>query len=230
VVQDNGPGITEEFLPYMFERFRQADSSTTRTHKGLGLGLAIVRSLVEMHGGTIVAANVPESEGTGAIFTIRMPVHVARVSDSDEEAVTGPTLREPMWLSDAPALKGIHVLVVEDDADARELIGAILKRCGATVTLTESAEAGFGAATANRPDVIVSDIEMPEEDGYGLIRRIRALAPDEGGAVPVAALTAYAGASDRLKVLGAGFNVHVAKPVQPAELAMVVASLAGRRS
>ncbi len=230
VVQDNGPGITEEFLPYMFERFRQADSSTTRTHKGLGLGLAIVRSLVEMHGGTIVAANLHESEGTGAIFTIRFPIHSARVGESDEETVPVPTLREPMWLSDAPALEGIHVLVVEDDGDARELIGAILQRCGATVTLTASAEAGFGAATTNRPDVIVSDIEMPEEDGYALIRRIRALTPDEGGAVPVAALTAYAGASDRLKVLGAGFNVHVAKPVQPAELAMVVASLAGRRS
>ncbi len=214
----------------MFERFRQADSSTTRTHKGLGLGLAIVRSLVEMHGGSISAANVPESEGTGAIFTIQLPVHVGRVGETDEDLIMVPAQREPVWLSEAPALEGIHVLVVEDDADARELIGAILQRCGAKVTLTASAEAGFGAATTNRPDVIVSDIEMPEEDGYGLIRRIRALTPDQGGAVPVAALTAYAGASDRLKVLGAGFNVHVAKPVQPAELAMVVASLAGRRS
>ena len=230
VVQDNGPGINESFIPYMFERFRQADSSTTRTHKGLGLGLAIVRSLVEMHGGSISAANVPESEGTGAIFTIQLPVHVGRVGETDEDLIMVPAQREPVWLSDAPALEGIHVLVVEDDADARELIGAILQRCGAKVTLTASAEAGFGAATTNRPDVIVSDIEMPEEDGYGLIRRIRALTPDQGGAVPVAALTAYAGASDRLKVLGAGFNVHVAKPVQPAELAMVVASLAGRRS
>ena len=229
VVQDNGPGINEAFIPYMFERFRQADSSTTRTHKGLGLGLAIVRSLVEMHGGSITAANVT-SEGTGAVFTIRLPIHVARVGESEEDLITVPGHREPVWSSDAPALEGIHVLVVEDDADARELIGAILERCGAKVTLTASAEAGFGAATADRPDVIVSDIEMPQEDGYGLIKRIRALTPDQGGAVPVAALTAYAGASDRLKVLGAGFNVHVAKPVQPAELAMVVASLAGRRS
>jgi PAS domain S-box-containing protein len=231
VVQDNGPGIHEAFIPHMFERFRQADSSTTRTHKGLGLGLAIVRSLVEMHGGTITAANIAESHETGAIFTIRLPIHVAaKLGDMEEEMIPTQPHREPIWLSDAPALEGIHVLVVEDDPDARELIGAILHRCGAKVTLTASAEAGFGAATSHRPDVIVSDIEMPEEDGYGLIRRIRALPPDEGGAVPVAALTAYAGASDRLKVLGAGFNVHVAKPVQPAELAMVVASLAGRRS
>ncbi|HEX7780603.1 MAG TPA: response regulator, partial [Vicinamibacterales bacterium] len=230
VVQDNGPGIHEAFIPYVFERFRQADSSTTRTHKGLGLGLAIVRSLVEMHGGTISAANVPDAEGTGAVFTIRLPIHVAKAGDTEEEMVTAPPHRDPVWLTEAPALEGVHVLVVEDDPDARELIGAILQRCGAQVTLTDSAEAGFGAATHGRPDVIVSDIEMPEEDGYGLIRRIRALPPDKGGAVPVAALTAYAGASDRLKVLGAGFNVHVAKPVQPVELAMVVASLAGRRS
>ena len=122
------------------------------------------------------------------------------------------------------------MLVVEDDADARELIGAILQRCGATVTLTASAEERLRGGGRAAPDVIVSDIEMPEEDGYSLIRRIRALTPDEGGDVPAAALTAYASRADRMKVLGAGFNIHVAKPVQPAELAIVVASLAGRRS
>jgi len=120
--------------------------------------------------------------------------------------------------------------VVEDDTDARELIRAILERCGAQVTVTASAGDGFAAATADRPDVIVSDIEMPDEDGYAFIRRIRALEANAGGNVPAAALTAYAGAADRMKVLGAGFNIHVAKPVQPAELAMVVASLAGRHS
>jgi PAS domain S-box-containing protein len=228
VVQDNGPGINAEFLPFVFERFRQADSSTTRTHKGLGLGLAIVRSLVEMHGGSITARNVLESEGTGAIFTIRLPRHAPRIGPPGED--DSATLQHvPTWRDDAPALDGIRVLVVEDDRDARELIGAILERSGADVTLTSSAEEGFEAAAEQRPDVIVSDIEMPAEDGYSFIRRIRALAPDAGGDVPAAALTAYASPADRIKVLGAGFNIHVAKPVQPAELATVVASLAGRR-
>ena len=228
VVQDDGPGISAEFIPHMFERFRQADSSTTRTHKGLGLGLAIVRSLVEMHGGTIAAENVAASDGTGAIFTIRLPRQDSRTVGSDEGS---PALQEtPAWLDDAPPLDGLRVLVVEDDSDARELIGAILERSGAEVTLTGSADEGFEAAIERRPDVIVSDIEMPVEDGYSFIRRIRALAPDAGGDVPAAALTAYASPSDRMRVLGAGFNIHVAKPVQPAELATVVASLAGRRS
>lgn len=229
IVRDNGPGINAEFIPHMFERFRQADSSTTRTHKGLGLGLAIVRNLVEMHGGTITAENVAPPEGTGAIFTIRLPRQAARpvpVDDGDSPALE----QAAAWHNDSPALDGIRVLVVEDDRDARELIGAILESSGAAVTLTASADEGFAAAAAQRPDVIVSDIEMPAEDGYSFIRRIRALAPDAGGAVPAAALTAYASPADRMKVLGAGFNIHVAKPVQPAELAIVVASLAGRRA
>jgi CheY-like chemotaxis protein/two-component sensor histidine kinase len=228
VVEDNGPGINEEFIPFMFERFRQADSSTTRTHKGLGLGLAIVRSLVEMHGGSIAAANVSEPDRTGAIFTIRLPLRPVKIESSEQDAELDG--RPPVWIGEAPSLDGIRVLVVEDDTDARELIRAILERCGAQVTVTASAGDGFAAATADRPDVIVSDIEMPDEDGYAFIRRIRALEANAGGNVPAAALTAYAGAADRMKVLGAGFNIHVAKPVQPAELAMVVASLAGRHS
>ena len=228
VVQDNGPGIEDEFIPFVFERFRQADSSTTRTHKGLGLGLAIVRSLVEMHGGTIAASNLSGNGESGAVFTIRLPRHAADARPEAEERP--PTVDEPMWLGQAPPLDGLRVLVVEDDTDARELIGTILERCGANVTLTGSEVEGFQSAADDPPDVIVSDIEMPEEDGYGFIRRIRALAPEAGGDVPAAALTAYASPADRMKVLGAGFNIHVAKPVQPAELAMVVASLAGRRA
>jgi CheY-like chemotaxis protein len=212
----------------VFERFRQADSSTTRTHKGLGLGLAIVRSLVEMHGGTITASNLSGNGECGAVFSIRLPRHAAAARPDTEQRP--PPIDEPMWLGQAPPLDGLRVLVVEDGTDARELIGTILERCGANVTLTGSAFEGFQAAADDPPDVIVSDIEMPEEDGYGFIRRIRALAPEDGGDVPAAALTAYASPADRMKVLGAGFNIHVAKPVQPAELAMVVASLAGRRA
>ena len=127
-------------------------------------------------------------------------------------------------------MRGLHVLVVEDDHDARELVGELLQRCGAEVTLTASSAEGVAAFERHRPDVIVSDIEMPHEDGYSFIRRIRARALGEGGAVPAAALTAYASPSDRMKVLGAGFNIHIAKPVQPTELAVVVASLAGRHT
>jgi len=227
IVQDNGPGIVPDFIPYMFERFRQADSSTTRTHKGLGLGLAIVRSLVEMHGGTITARNAGEPGETGAIFTIRLPHQAAHGQHEREPSFPD---RTPIWLEDVPSLEGLRVLVVEDDPDARELIQAILERCGADVTVKASAAEGFDAFTRQRPDVLVSDIEMPQEDGYSLIKRIRALAPDAGGDVPAAAVTAYASAADRVRVLGAGFNIHVAKPVQPAELATVVASLAGRRA
>jgi CheY-like chemotaxis protein/two-component sensor histidine kinase len=226
VVQDNGPGITPEFIPFMFERFRQADSSTTRTHKGLGLGLAIVRSLVEMHGGTIAASNVSEAGETGAIFTIRLPRQAALDRDVDTDS---PAAATPRWLEHVPSLAGIRVLVVEDDADARELIVAILERCESAVTAAASAAEGYEAFVRERPDVLISDVEMPQEDGYSLIRRIRALAPHAGGETPAAALTAYASPADRVRALGAGFNIHMAKPVQPAELATVVARLAGRR-
>ena len=224
VVEDNGPGIAPEFIPHMFERFRQADSSTTRTHKGLGLGLAIVRSLIEMHGGTITAGNA-EPSGAGAVFTIRLPRQQAPVAASDATID-----RDASWNGDAPSLDGVHVLIIEDDADARELLKTILQRCHANVTVSANVAEGIAAFAARRPDVIVSDIEMPEEDGYSFIRRIRALAPDQGRDVPAAALTAYASPTDRMRVLGAGFNIHVAKPVQPAELAIVVASLVGRRA
>jgi CheY-like chemotaxis protein len=230
VIEDNGPGIAPEFIPYVFERFRQADSSSTRRHKGLGLGLAIVRNLVEMHGGSIVASNVTEAHGTGAVFTIKLPRRVASrpaaAINADDEA--GELAHSPPWLGEGPSLRDLRVLVVDDDPDARELIGTILERYGADVAVAGSAEEGMVALSKRAPDVIVTDIEMPQEDGYSFIRRIRALPADAGGRLPAAALTAYASASDRMKVLAAGFNMHVAKPVQPAELAMIVATLAGR--
>jgi CheY-like chemotaxis protein/two-component sensor histidine kinase len=226
IVEDNGPGIAPEFIPYMFERFRQADSSTTRAHKGLGLGLAIVRSLVEMHGGTISAANATADQ-SGAIFTIRLPIRGPQPA-VDEDDLPPLADRPPHWHDKAPPLDDLNVLVVEDDTDARELLTQILGRCGARVTAAASAAEGFAAFQQHRPDVLISDIEMPDEDGYMFIRRIRALTADAGRDVPAAAVTAYASPTDRLRVLGAGFNMHLAKPVQPAELALVVASLAGR--
>jgi PAS domain S-box-containing protein len=222
-VEDNGPGIATEFIPHVFERFRQADSSTTRAHKGLGLGLAIVRSLVEMHGGTITAANTSVPGQTGAVFTIRLPVKGATPALEDESVDSAAS-----WSDNVPTLDDLHVLVVEDDGDARELAAQILGRCGARVTAAKSVSEAFDAFVRQRPDVIISDIEMPEEDGFMLIRRIRNLEPEAGRDVPAAAVTAYASQADRMKVLGAGFNMHVSKPVQPAELVLVVASLAGR--
>jgi CheY-like chemotaxis protein len=177
-----------------------------------------------MHGGTISAGNASTAGATGAVFSIRLPIHSAQGLDA---MVT--TAEDVDWSGELPSLGGVHVLVVEDDRDARELLTAILHRCGAQTTVAASAAEGINAFEANRPDVIVSDIEMPEEDGYSLIRRIRARGAADGGTVPAAALTAYASAADRMKVLGAGFDIHMAKPVQPAELAMVVASLSGRR-
>jgi signal transduction histidine kinase/ActR/RegA family two-component response regulator len=231
VVEDNGPGIAPEFLPYVFDRFRQADSSSTRTHKGLGLGLAIVRNLIEMHGGSISASNVSEPGRTGAVFTIKLPRRAARpaaaVAGDLESAASGD---RPAWLDEGPSLSDLRVLIVDDDPDARELIGTILERYGAKVAVAGSAEEGMQVLAIGVPHVIITDIEMPQEDGYAFIRRVRALPPDAGGKLPAAALTAYASVADRMKVLAAGFNMHVAKPVQPAELAMVVASLAGRQA
>jgi signal transduction histidine kinase/ActR/RegA family two-component response regulator len=228
-VEDNGPGIAPDFMPHVFERFRQADASSTRVHKGLGLGLAITRNLVEMHGGSIDASNTTAPDRSGAVFTIRLPRHQgtrtpAAVEVDLRSAESGGT---PAWTGEGPSLQGVRVLVVDDDRDARELVSAILEGYEADVVLAGSAAEGMLALQTRLPQVIVTDIEMPEEDGYAFIRRIRALPPESGGRLPAAALTAYASVADRMKVLAAGFNIHVAKPVQPVELALVVSSLAG---
>jgi signal transduction histidine kinase len=226
IVEDNGPGISPTFLPHVFERFRQADSSSTRVHKGLGLGLAITRNLVEIHGGTIEADNITEAGRSGAVFTVRLPRHRASVPVDRGVDVQAADEPPPEWLRDGPSLHGTSVLVVDDEADARELIGTILGRYGADVMVASSAEEAISSLKTRLPHVVVTDIEMPHEDGYNFIRRVRALPPESGGRLPAAALTAYASSGDRMRVLAAGFNMHVAKPVQPAELAMVVASLA----
>ncbi|MFN7972398.1 MAG: ATP-binding protein [Acidobacteriota bacterium] len=223
-VEDDGPGIEEQFLPHVFERFRQADSSSTRAHRGLGLGLAIVKHLSEMHGGTVGVAN-REGRG-GAAFIVSLPRsgidHVASAGDPRLERANPP------WLAPAPELHSVAVLVVDDEPDAREVISAMLGICGARVATAASADEGLEAFQRERPDVLLIDVEMPGADGYDLLRRVRALPAEKGGKTPAAAVTAYASMEDRMKALRAGFQMHCPKPVQPIELAKMVASLAGR--
>lgn len=229
-VSDTGQGISSEFLPYVFERFRQADNSITRSYGGLGLGLAIVRHLTELHGGSVVAHS--EGLGKGATFTLRLPLAIMREGMSQPEAQLLPSIHRVIE-GTVPTdlgleLYGVKVLIVDDEADARELLQTVLKQCGAEVQAVSSVRLAIEAVKQWKPDVLVSDIGMPGEDGYELIRQIRSLPHKEGGSIPAAALTAYARSEDRLRALTSGFQTHVAKPVEPVELAAVVASLAGK--
>jgi PAS domain S-box-containing protein len=217
-VSDNGKGIEPEFLPHVFERFRQADSTSTRAHGGLGLGLAIVRHLVELHGGTVHAESA--GAGQGATFIVRLPMALA---PAEPEAPSASSTEEAQV-----RLDGVRVMVVEDEDDVRDFLRVSLVQYGAEVTTFATTAEALLAVEAERPDVLVSDIGMPGEDGYGFIRRVRALGPERGGQVPAAALTAYAKGEDGQRVLSAGFQVHLPKPVQPSDLASVVAMLAGR--
>jgi signal transduction histidine kinase/CheY-like chemotaxis protein len=223
LVRDTGAGIKPEFLPHVFERFRQADSSSTRAHGGLGLGLAIVRHLVELHGGTVHATS--EGEGKGATFSVRLPLGPLRAAVEEPAAPGTSVTAGARGVED---LTGVRVLVVEDDPESRELIESMLGRLGAEVEAAASAAEAMAAMERRAPDVLLSDIEMPGENGYSLIRRIRALPSERGGRVPAAALTAYARSEDRVAALTAGFQLHLAKPVAGPELAAVVASLARR--
>jgi PAS domain S-box-containing protein len=225
-VDDTGPGIAMEFLPYIFERFRQSDASSTRHHGGLGLGLSIVRSLTELHGGTVTAAN--RSDGTGAVLTVRLPVTSVSMPELHVCASDGGETDMAVSLDAAPSLHGLTILVVDDQADGREIVSSILERCGAGVLTASSATEAFAMLPRTRPDAIVCDIGMPDENGYTFMKRVRALPIAEGGLIPAAALTAYVTTEDRMRALNAGFQIHIPKPVQPAELATVVASLCAR--
>lgn len=213
-VIDTGKGINPDFLPYVFDYFRQENSSTTRSFGGLGLGLAIVRHLVELHGGTVRAES--PGEGQGATFSVQLPLMT--------------TEREPKQDSpkynDAPDLSGIRVLVVDDEPDMREFLAFVLEDYGAQVEVVASAFEALEVLPQGKPDILLSDIGMPEMDGYTLIRKIRAMPPEQGGLLPAIALTAYAGEVDQTQALSAGFQKHVAKPVEPDKLAAIVASLA----
>jgi len=225
-VTDSGKGINPEFLPHIFERFRQADSSTTRRHGGLGLGLSIVRHMVELHGGTVSALS--EGEDKGSTFIVELPIAAI-----EREGAAGLTSFMAIPKDDAAIcdkLAGLRVLVLDDEPDARRVIEAVLARCGVEVTLVGSVGDAMGILMSDHAvDAVISDIAMPEEDGYAFIRRLRtAEASRRGKNVPVAALTAYTRPEDRQHALEAGFNSHIPKPVQPGELIEAVAHLARR--
>ena len=226
-VIDSGEGIDPEFLPHVFDRFRQADATTTRRHGGLGLGLAIVRQLVELHGGSVRAKS--PGPGGGSTFVVALPLTVIH---PDPESVVHrrhpTTATVPTSAEACVEIAGLKVVVVDDEPDARGLLQRLLEDCDAEVVVAATANEAIDLVKRHRPDVLVSDIGMPGEDGYSLIRRLRQLAADEGGATPAVALTAYARADDRINVVLAGFQHHLSKPVEPAELIAIVASLARR--
>ena len=221
-VSDDGQGISPDFLPHVFDRFRQQDSTTARQHGGLGLGLAIVRHLVELHGGSVRVESV--GEGRGATFTITLPAapHATPSGESRRSSIIG----EPQ--SGLPSLSGVRVLLVDDLPEARDLISFALVNNGAEVRAAASATEGLSMLGEWRPDVILSDIAMPGEDGYTFIRKVRKLSEESGGMIPAATLTAYAGSKEYMKALNAGYQAHITKPVEWEELIIVVASLAGR--
>jgi PAS domain S-box-containing protein len=225
-VTDSGEGIAPDFLPYIFDRFQQGDASTTRRHGGLGLGLAIVKQLVELHGGNVRVKS--DGIGQGTVFTVQLPL-IAVYSEPDQER-RHP--RAALW-ENKPlpefSLSNVHVLVVDDEIDARNLVKRLLEMAGATVSMAASASEALERISTRPPDVLVCDIGMPGEDGYSLIRRLRVLEHRQEKALPAVALTAYARSEDRTKAIRSGFQNHLAKPVEPAELLAVVSSLAARK-
>jgi CheY-like chemotaxis protein len=230
VVSDTGIGIRPDFLPHIFERFRQADSGMGREHGGLGLGLAIVRNLVELHGGTVSATS--GGEGQGATFRVRLPLRIVHPDWQRGPGRVHPRHGDspPPSLADLPSLNDTHVLAVDDDPDALRLLKEILEAVGATVTTATSSRAALEIVATDRPDVLVADLGMPIMDGFELIRELRASDLAAARDIPAAALTAYARSEDRAKALKSGFEMHLAKPIDPAELIAAVQALARRRT
>jgi PAS domain S-box-containing protein len=226
-VSDTGQGIEREFLPYVFDRFRQADGSSTRVHGGLGLGLAIVRHIVELHGGS-VAADSPGKD-QGATFVISLPLMVTHTKASGEQRAHPRVDGEvALHFQPSPMLEGVKVLIIDDEPESLLLLSAMLIQSGASVKTAASAEEGFAEVKGWRPDVIVSDIGMPGEDGYSFMKRVKTWARESGVWIPAVALTAYARVEDRMKALASGYQIHVPKPVEPAELITVLVSLVER--
>jgi signal transduction histidine kinase/ActR/RegA family two-component response regulator len=221
-VTDSGIGIDPKFIPHVFDRFRQASSATTRAHGGLGLGLSIVRQLAELHGGS--AEVFSEGEGKGSTFTIRLPINLADVDDAGDADRNEVAERD-----DASVLSGMKILVVDDEKDAREFLRTAVERYGSHVETATSVPEALEAIEHERPDFLVSDIGMPEEDGHSLIRKIRALPEERGGRTPAIALSAYARSEDQLRAVQAGFQMHLSKPVEPEELVSAIARVVGRR-
>jgi signal transduction histidine kinase/ActR/RegA family two-component response regulator len=221
-VEDTGKGINPEFLPLLFTRFTQADSSATRRYGGLGLGLSIVRHLVEMHGGTVKAES--PGEGKGSIFTVTLPCGQARPGETTEQHSSQQAANERP--AHPAKLDGLRILVVDDDEETRDGFAVMLQSLGANVRTTASAAEGFKALAEFKPDVLLCDVAMPDEDGYSFIRKIRKLKPRQGGKTPAIAVTAYAGAEDVRRAVEAQFNMHIAKPADMVSLSHAIANLA----
>jgi CheY-like chemotaxis protein len=216
-VKDNGQGIAAEFVPYVFDRFRQADMTTTRAHGGLGLGLAIVRQLVELHSGTVRVASA--GVGRGATFTVTLPLMIAHHKPAKGN---GKVANETKI---SQSLKGVKVLVVDDEIDTRDLLKTVLSQQGARVTTAASAAAALSLLSRVKPHVLISDVGMPGTDGYALMRRVRALPVERGGNIPAVALTAYAREQDRKRAIDAGYQIHLTKPIEITQLSASVAHL-----
>ena len=230
-ISDTGKGIRAAFLPYIFDRFHQGDASTTKANQGLGLGLSIVRHLVQLHGGTVQADS--PGEGQGTTMTLRLPLKASPQNLTPAIDLEPTFLVTPLNASRSdcvPSLEGLHILAVDDRIDTRELLAFVLESYGAEVLTVASAKSAIAALTENpgRYDVLISDIRMPEEDGYFLIREVRTLAAEAGGEIPAVALTAYASDRERQRAIEAGFQTHIAKPIKPIQLGLIIANLPGR--
>ena len=221
-IADTGQGINPEFLPFVFDRFRQADATVARAHGGLGIGLAIVRHLTELHGGTVKAES--QGEGLGATFIVRLPINLSEksIEPGDADSVQEDYSKR---FDCPPALRGLRVLIVDDEADSRDLMKTVLSECGALASTARSAAEGFAELCSDPPDILISDIEMPIEDGYSFIRKVRSLQGEYAQNIPAVALTAHANQEDRMRALSAGFQVHVRKPVEPNELVAAISRL-----